>query len=469
MRPRPPQWRLEDMRRTLIKSATILSMDAQLGDLDSGDLLVEGDRIIEVRPHIDLGSGAVEAEIVDGTGRIVIPGLINAHMHSWQTALRGFAANWTLLEYFRRMHAGLATVFRPDDIYIATLVGALNQINCGTTTLVDWCHNNPTPDHTDAAVRGLVESGIRAAFFHGSPKPEPKPGEPHFSEVPHPRREVERLLAGPLADRSGLVTLGLAILGPPYSTLAVSMHDFRLAREFNLIASMHQGGGPAKTEGGWEKLIEADLVSAGINIVHGNDLSDDLLHRLVDLGVTFSVTPENELIQGHGFPITGRLLKLGARPSIGIDLESVLAGDLLGATRIALSMQRALDNADSRRAHGTIPDTTTIPTREALRWITTEGARMLGREDRIGSLTPGKLADLVVINATDLNLFPVHDPVSTVVMQTSLANIEAVMIGGVWKKRNGRLLVDVLDQRKAQLAQSGRRLVHDIERQGRAA
>ena len=163
------------MRRTLIKSASIVSMDASLGDFRTGDLLVEGNRIAEVRPDIDLGGGTAETEIVDGTGRIVIPGLINAHMHTWQTGLRGFAANWTLLEYFRRMHAGLATLFRPDDIYVGTLVGALNQINCGTTTLVDWCHNNPTPAHTDAAVRGLIESGIRAAFFHGSPKPEPKP------------------------------------------------------------------------------------------------------------------------------------------------------------------------------------------------------------------------------------------------------------------------------------------------------
>jgi cytosine/adenosine deaminase-related metal-dependent hydrolase len=177
---------LNDMRRKLIKSATIISMDAALGDFNAGDVLIEGNRIADVRPNINLGSGAIETEIIDSAGRIVIPGLINAHMHTWQTALRGFAANWTLLEYFRRMHAGLATLFRPDDIYIATLVGALNQINCGTTTLVDWCHNNPTPDHTDAALRGLIESGIRAAFFHGSPKPEPKPGEPHFSEVPHP-------------------------------------------------------------------------------------------------------------------------------------------------------------------------------------------------------------------------------------------------------------------------------------------
>ncbi|WGD49515.1 amidohydrolase family protein [Bradyrhizobium sp. CB1650] len=457
------------MRRTLIKSAVVISMDDRIGDLRSGDVLVEGNRIVDVHPSIDLGSGAADTEIIDGSGRIVIPGLINAHMHTWQTALRGYAANWTLLEYFRRMHAGLATVFRPDDIYIATLVGALNQINCGTTTLVDWCHNNPTPDHTDAAVRGLIESGIRAAFFHGSPKPEPKPGEPHFSEIPHPRREVERLLAGPLADRTGLVTLGLAILGPHYSTLDVAMHDFRLARELELIASMHQGGGPAKTPGGWEKLIEAGLVGAGVNIVHGNDLPDDLLDRLVDLGVSFSVTPENEMIQGHGFPITGRLLKRGVRPTIGIDLESVLAGDLFSAARVALSTQRALDNAATRKASGTIPATTTIPAREALRWITTEGARMLGREDQIGSLTPGKLADLVVINASDLNLFPVHDPVSTVVMQTSLANIEAVMIGGAWKKRNGRLLVEGLETKKTLLAQSGRRLVQDIERQGRAA
>lgn len=457
------------MQRTLIKSATVISMDDAIGDLNTGDVLIEGSRIVDVRPSIELGSGASETEIVDGKGRIVIPGLINAHMHTWQTGLRGYAANWTLLEYFRRMHAGLATVFRPEDIHIATLVGALNQINCGTTTLVDWCHNNPTPDHTDAAVRGLIESGIRAAFFHGSPKPEPKPGEPHFSEIPHPRREIERLLAGPLADRDGLVTLGLAILGPHYSTLDVAMDDFRLARELKLIASMHQGGGPAKTPGGWEKLIEAGLVGPGINIVHGNDLPDDLLDRLVDLGVSFSVTPENEMIQGHGFPITGRLLKRGVRPTIGIDLESVLAGDLLSVARIALSMQRALDNAESRKDSGTIPATTTIPVREALRWITTEGARMLGREDQIGSLTPGKHADLVIISAFDLNLVPVHDPVATVVMQTGLANIEAVMIGGAWKKRNGRLLVEGLEAKKELLAQSGRRLVQDIERQGRAA
>jgi cytosine/adenosine deaminase-related metal-dependent hydrolase len=444
--------------RILIKGASIVTMDDRLGDFAVADLLVEGARIAAIRPNLV----ASDAELVDGTGRIVIPGLVNAHMHTWQTALRGVAANWTLLEYFRWVHAGLATCFRPDDIHIATLVGALNQINCGTTTLVDWCHNNPTPAHTDAAVAALFESGIRAAFFHGSPKPDPKPGEPHFSEIPHPRREVERLLKGPFASRDGLITLGLAILGPHYSTLDVSLHDFRLAKEFGLVASMHQGGGPAKTPGGWRKLIDAGLVGRGVNIVHGNDLADEDLRRLVDLGVSFSATPENEMTQGHGFPITGRLLRLGRAPSLGVDLESVLSGDMPTVARIALGMQRALDNAESRRDAGKIPDTTTVTTREALRWITVEGAAMLGLEDRIGSLAPGKQADLVMLRADDLNLWPVHDPVSTVVMQASLANVEAVMIAGEWKKRDGRLLVPGLAAKKAALAASGRRIVREL-------
>jgi cytosine/adenosine deaminase-related metal-dependent hydrolase len=453
------------MNRVLIKGATIVTMDETLGDLTSGDLLVEGDRIAAVQPTIDAG----DAEIVDGQGRIVIPGLVNAHMHTWQTALRGHAANWTLPEYFGKMHAGLATLFRPDDIHIATLVGALNQINCGTTTLVDWCHNNPTPAHTDAAVAGLLQSGIRAAFFHGSPKPDPKPGQPHFSEVPHPRQEVQRLLDEPFSNGAGLLTLGLAILGPHYSTLDVARHDFALAREFGLVASMHQGGGPARTPEGWRILLDEGYVGPGVNIVHGNNLTDDELHRFVDLGVSFSVTPENEMHQGHGFPITGRLLRLGHAPSLGVDLESVISGDMFSVARVALMAQRALDNAAIRSERDEIPPTSTIPVREALRWVTVEGARMLGLGHRIGSLAPGKAADLVILNATDLNLWPMHDPVSTVVMQAGLANVEAVMIAGLWKKRNGQLLFADRASKMAALAASGRRIIDDMNKTGRAA
>lgn len=445
-------------RPILISGATILSMDDGVGDLATGDILVEGERIIAVAPRIAAG----EAEVVDAVGRIAVPGFINAHMHTWQTGLRSLAADWTLLEYFRWVHAGLATRFRPDDIGIATLLGAYGQIDAGTTTLVDWCHNNPTPAHTDAAVEALAESGIRAAFFHGSPKPDPKPGEPHFSEVPHPRAEIERLRRETFTGQDGLMTLGLAILGPHYSTLEVARADFRLAREFGLVASMHQGGGPAKTPGGWEQLIAEGLVGPGINVVHGNDLSDALFSTLVDLGVSFSATPENEMTQGHGFPVTGRLLARGAAPSLGVDLESVLAGDMMGVGRIALGMQRSLDNARSRQETGAIPSTSTIRVRQALSWITIEGARMLGLDHRIGSLTPGKQADITLIDARALHLQPVHDPVATVVMQAGRGDVEAVMIAGRFRKRDRVLDAPGLTDKLARLTASGARIVDEL-------
>jgi len=442
----------------LIRGATILSMDDRVGDLPSGDLLVEGDRIAAIGPRID----APHAQVIDGAGRIVIPGLVNAHMHTWQTGLRGAAANWTILEYFHHMHAGLATKFRPDDLYIATLVGALNQLNCGTTTLVDWCHNNPTPDHTDRAIDGLVESGIRGAFFHGSPKPDPKPGQKPFWEVPHPRAEVERLLKTRFASRDQLTTLGLAVLGPHYSTYEVAEQDFRLAREFGLIASMHCAGAEARTPDGWDRLRRDGLLGDNNNIVHGQTLSDEQLAFMLGQGVTFSLTPDSEMLQGHGFAITGRLRKLGARPSLGVDLESAVAGDMFNVARGAFESQRSLDNEASRRTAGRLPATGTIHCREALAWITIEGARMLKMDDRIGSLAVGKQADIVVIRADDLNMWPVHDPVASVVLQTSLANVEHVLVAGEFRKRDGRLLYPHLEARKQAIRESGRRIVSEL-------
>ena len=444
------------MKRTLIRNATIITMDAQ-GDLPKGDILVTGETLTEIAPNVH----ADGANVVDATGFIIIPGLINAHMHTWQTALRGLAANWTLLEYFQKMHAGLATVFTPEDLHIATLMGALNQLNCGTTTLADWCHNNPTPAHNDAAIDALLESGIRAAFFHGTAKPDPKPGQTPFWEVPHPRREVERLLK--IHQGNPLLSVQAAVLGPHYSTLDVALHDFAMAKDLGLIASMHQGGGPARTPDGWEKLEAAGLLGEHINIVHGHALSDDQLKRFCGLGMSFSAAAESEMSQGHGHPITGRLRALGKAPSLGVDLESVMGGDMLAQARIALGQQRSLDNFAYRELHGSIPPTSTVTTREALSWVTVEGARMLKQSHRIGSLAPGKQADLVMIRATDLNMQPVHDAVNSVVMQTSLANIDSVMVAGQWKKRHGQLVGVDLQPKLAALAASGAKIANALK------
>ena len=440
------------MTRTLIRGATVITMDTQ-GVLPRADVLISKDRIEAIAPTL----AADDADVIDAAGCIVIPGLINAHMHTWQTALRGVAANWTLPEYFKKMHAGLATVFGPEDLHIATLVGALNQLNCGTTTLADWCHNNRTPEHNDAAVSGLLESGIRAAFFHGTPKPDPKPGETPFWEVPHPRAEVERLLKQ--HQSAELLTVHAAVLGPHYSTLDVALHDFRMARELGVVASLHQGGGPARTPGGWEVLEREGLLGPHVNIVHGHALDDDQLGRFCDLGMSFSAAAESEMSQGHGHPLTGRLRRLGRAPSLGVDLESVLSGDMLTQARVALGIQRSLDNVAHREAHGGIPPTTTVPVIEALAWVTVEGARMLGQLDRIGTLAAGKQADLVLIRADELNMQPVHDAVASVVFQASLANIDSVMVAGRWKKRHGRLLGVDLAPKIAALNASGRKIV----------
>jgi cytosine/adenosine deaminase-related metal-dependent hydrolase len=443
------------MNRTLLRGATILTMDRQ-GELPAGDLLVQDDRIAAIAPSLQ----ADDAEVVELAGHIVIPGLVNAHMHTWQTALRGVASNWTLLEYFQKMHAGLATAFQPEDLYIATRVGALNQLNCGTTTLGDWCHNNPTPEHNDAAIEGLLSTGIRAAFFHGTPKPDPKPGQTPFWEVPHPRQEIERLLRR--HQGHPLLAIHAAVLGPHYSTLEVALHDFRMARELGLIASLHQGGGAARTPDGWERLEEAGLLGPHINIVHGHALSDEQLRRFCELGMSFSAAAESEMSQGHGHPLTGRLRQFGRAPSLGVDLESVLSGDMLTQARVALGIQRSLDNVAYRDQHGTIPPTSTVTTREALSWVTVEGARMLQQLDRIGTLAAGKQADLVVIRASDLNMQPVHDAVSSVVFQTSLANIDSVMVAGRWKKRGGSLLPGELAGELERLRASGRKITRAL-------
>ncbi|HEX2547060.1 MAG TPA: amidohydrolase family protein [Ramlibacter sp.] len=440
------------MANTLIRGATVVTMDAQ-GDLPQADILVHGDRIAAIAPLIP----ADDVEIVDATGCIVVPGFVNAHMHTWQTALRGVAANWTLLEYFQKMHAGLATAFQAEDLFIATRMGALNQLNCGTTTLADWCHNNPTPEHNDAAIEGLLTTGIRAAFFHGTPKPDPKPGQVPFWEVPHPRQEIERLMKA--HQGHPLLSIHAAVLGPHYSTLEVAMHDFRMARELGIIASLHQGGGAARTPDGWERLEEAGLLGPNINIVHGHALSDAQLQRFCQLGMSFSAAAESEMSQGHGHPLTGRLRQFGRAPSLGVDLESVMSGDMFTQARIALGIQRSLDNVAHRAEHGTIPSTSTITTREALSWITVEGARMLQQQDRIGSLAPGKQADLVVIRAGDLNMQPVHDAVSAVVFQTSLANIDSVMVAGKWKKKGGKLLAGDLGSDLQKLRASGGKIL----------
>ncbi|KOV97272.1 cytosine deaminase [Streptomyces sp. NRRL B-1140] len=438
------------MSPVLLRGARVITMTPGRPDAEPLDILVDGDRIAALAENIE----APDADAVDLSGRIVIPGLVNAHLHTWQTALRSVGADWTLMQYLTHLHGECVGHYTPADMHISNLAGALSQINCGTTTLGDWCHNVLSPEHADAAVEGLVQAGIRAVFLHGTPYRSP--------EAPHPLAEIDRLLDGPVRDHA-LLTLGMAVQGPQYSSVETAVADFRAGAERGLVVSTHQSGGEPSP--GWEALRAAGLFSPLTNIVHGIDLPDDWIKTLVDAGVTFTTTPENELGQGHGTPVTGSLLRSGAAPSLGTDIDTAVPGSLLTAARIALAHQRSLDHAQHRQTTGTHADTPSVTAKQALAWATAEGAKALGLADQVGRIEVGMQADLVAVDARALNLWPAHDPVATV-LHADIANIEAVMVAGTWRKRDHALLTSGLDEVKDRLYASGERLLHTIRPAG---
>ena len=446
------------MRKILIQGGTVISMEPSRVAGLIENILIENDQISDVggiNPTDDM-------EVIDATDCIVLPGLIDSHVHTWQTGLRGIAGDWTVPQYMRAIHRGLATFFQPEDIYIANLIGALSKLDAGITTLVDWCHNNPTPDHTDSAIDGLFESGARALFLHGSPKPDPKPGQKHYSEVPMPRGEIERLRKGRLAKDDALVTLGLAVLGPQYSVYEVCEQDYRLAQEYQLIASAHTAGGPMLAPGSFEKLIKLGLIDNRSNIVHANNFEDNLVKALVDAGASFTVTADVEMQMGFGDPLTGRLRNLGSPMTIGADVEPAVSGDMFGAMRLTMSVQRNIDNLAALSRGEVLPETATITCAEALQWVTTNGARMIGMEQSLGTIAPGKKADIILLRGGDLNLFPVNNAINAVVRHATPGNVDTVMVAGNIVKRDGKLLYGNLAEKKNALLESSRRILSDI-------
>jgi 5-methylthioadenosine/S-adenosylhomocysteine deaminase len=414
--------------RTLLRGARVVTMAVGRPDAEHADMLIDGDCI----KAIDAALTADDVEILDLTGRIVIPGLVNAHLHTWQTALRGVGGDWTLMRYITEMHGRLAEAYRPEDLHIGMLAGALNQIGSGTTTLGDWCHNNPTPDHTDAALDALEQAAIRAVFFHGAPKRPP--------DVVHPVTEVDRILEDTAS--SSLLSVGIAANGPQGSTPDVAIADFEAAVERGAVISVHQSGGEPGPA--WDAVRNAGLFGPHANVVHGAGLGDDWVRALAATRTTFTSTPENELGQGHrGTPIVARLRDAGAQPSLGTDTEAVVAGELLTAAHLALAHQRGIDHA---RAQSPLTDQKATA-KDALSWVTVEGARALGLEGRVGRLQAGMQADLTVIDARALNLSPANNPIATA-LNAGAENIEAVMIGGRWRKRDHRLVDVDLDEIK---------------------
>lgn len=451
------------MKRTLIECGWLVTMDDAIGDHRDAQLLVEGGLIVVAGRNLS----AAADERIDARDMIVMPGLIDAHVHTWQTGLRAIGSEWLGPDYHANIHANLATRYRPDDNYIGNLIGALSRINSGVTTILDWCHNLTSLEHAERSVDGLEESGVRAVFAHGTAKPPTKPGELPYTHVPHPRDRIEALRRGRFASDDRLVTLAMAILGPHWGTYDVAEQDIRLARELNLLSTSHATRKipDQVAPGGYVKLAEAGLLGPDHNLVHGNYIEDAELRIIVDAGASVTATVMVEM-HGHAAdPVTLRVRNLGGAPSIGIDVEPIVTGEMFREMQAALLHARWASLRENAAAGRPPFKTIPIQSREALHWATLGNARAIGLEDRIGSLSPGKRADLVMLRATDLNLFPVHNPVFSIVEQAHAGNVDSVMIDGVMRKRGGKLLFDdaTLSQRRSELVRSVERVMRDGE------
>jgi 5-methylthioadenosine/S-adenosylhomocysteine deaminase len=425
------------MGKVLLKGGTVLSVDEDVGDLLTGDVLIDGDRIAGVEPNID-----ADVERVDCTGKIVIPGFVDTHRHTWEAAIRNCAPNATLDDYFVEVLDTFAPLYRAEDVYASNLAGSLECLNAGITTLVDWSHINNTPDHPDAAIRALQETGIRAQYAYGSANTSLEKYW-FFSSEAIPGDDVRRIKDTYFASGDGLLTMALATRGPGFTQDQVVQSEWSLARDLGIPITVHVAMG--RLAGRYamvEQLDRLGLLGSDTTYIHCCYFGEHEWRRVADTGGTISIAAQVELQMGHGWPPVNKSYQFGLRPSLSIDVVTTVPGDMFTEMRAAFGAERARVNAVVWEADTAVPETM-LKARQMLEMATINGAHVAGLEDRVGSLTPGKQADVVVIDATAINVAPVHDPVAAVTLSADVSNVEHVLVAGEFRKRDFQLLADV--------------------------
>ncbi|KKD08791.1 amidohydrolase family protein [Streptomyces sp. WM6386] len=428
--------------RTLLRAGHVISMDPDIGDLPRGDVLIEDGKIAAVRPEI-----SADAEVLDMTGRIVIPGFVDTHRHTWEASIRGVAPDATLDDYFVDILDTFAPLYTPEDVYAANLAGALECLNAGITTLVDWSHINNTPEHPDAAIRALAETGIRAQYAYGSANT--SLADYWFeSKIAIPGDDVRRIRARYFASDDSLLTMGLATRGPGFCVNDVVIAEWGLARELDIPLTVHVGMGRLAGRFGMVKqLHDLGLLGPDTTYIHCCYFSEEEWRMVADSGGTVSVAPQVETQMGHGWPPVMKAIEHGLRPSLSIDVVTTVPGDMFTQIRAAFGAERARVNAECWQADVPVPETM-LTARRMLEIATLNGAHVAGLEDRTGSLTPGKRADVVAIDATALNVAPVHDAAAAVALSADVSNVDTVLVDGVIRKRDGKLTADVARARR---------------------
>jgi cytosine/adenosine deaminase-related metal-dependent hydrolase len=387
---------------TIIRGGTTVDTDPV--EVRVADVLVEDGRIAAVGPDLPVPAGA---EVLDAAGMLVLPGFVDTHRHTWQAGIRAAGPDISFATYLDLVLGRLAPRYRPDDVRVGTLAGALECLDAGITTVVDWSHIQHTPDHTAAALDALRTAGIRAVFGYCV-------SDPDVARA----REV-------LAATGGLITMAMAPYGPEIVGEEAALREWRVAQELDLPVTVHMGGHGAESAGrGLEFLRSNGLLGPRTSYAHGNSYTDDHLKVIADSGGAISVSPLVEAELNIGAPITGRALAAGVPTGLGADTVVSGPGDMFSLMRSAYAFAR-LDSD--------------FTTRDALRAATVEGARVAGVEG-VGTLAPGSHADLVLLRTDLPGVAPANDPVGAIVLSMDTRAVDTVIVGGRTVKRAGRLL-----------------------------
>jgi 5-methylthioadenosine/S-adenosylhomocysteine deaminase len=410
----------------LLKGGLVVTMDDSRGDLSDADVLIRDGVIAAV--DRGLSTSIRDADVIDATGRLVIPGLVDTHRHVWQGAIGGFTPQMTGAGYGPAVLNGIAPRYLPEDIYAGTLWGALQALDAGITTIADWAHNLQSAEHADANLRGLQESRIRGYFLYGGPGPTSDPANP-----PHPQ-DARRMRDQHFPTGvNGRLRMGMALRGPCFTSAAQNAKDFAFARELGLPISTHVG--MAGTSDAIITLERFGLLGRDVNYAHGNMLTDREFDLIATSKGTLSITSSTDMLMQFGtFPGTGRALERGIVCGFGLDTICSCGTDLFSEMRLALAAERSRANA-ATLARGEQVPTVALHQRDMLRLATIDGARVWNLQDEIGSLT-----DITVIDMRSPHLDGFGDSVAVMILGAGAADVETVIIGGEVLKRDGKLV-----------------------------
>jgi 5-methylthioadenosine/S-adenosylhomocysteine deaminase len=424
-------------RPVVLRHGTVLTMDDRRSVLTDADVLVVGERIEAVGGHLDVPAGTVE---VDATGGIIMPGMVDTHRHMWQTAMRGYGADWTLTQYFVWNYLEHGRKFRPEDIHAGNLASAIESIEAGVTTTVDWSHGLQTIDHAEAAVDALQAVPGRFVLAYGNIHAGPW----EWSTQPEFRAFVDRRFTGD--DMLGF-QLAFDVTGDPAFPERAA---FEVARELGAPVTTHAGVWGATNNDSIKLMYDHGFMTPQTVYVHAATLSADSYHRIAATGGTVSVSTESEQTCGQGYPPTWILRSHDIPVALSMDTSVWWSADLFSAMRSTLGADRAREHLEAHAKGETITHCH-LRADQVVEWATRGGAKALGLDDRIGSLEVGKKADVVLVKNDDSPvMFPILNPYGHVVFQAQRADVHTVLVNGRVVKHDHRLVgVDLASARRA--------------------